>query len=65
MCDDGWRFIRNRKDRTHVDLAKHVGVFACGVGVIFTFPLLFVVPALVYRDFTPTRPVTMSTEVSP
>lgn len=29
-----------------------LGAMACLVGAIFTFPLYFIVPALVYRDFT-------------
>lgn len=34
-------------------LASMLGVIACGIGIIFTYPLLFIGPAIVYRGFFP------------
>lgn len=41
-------------------IVSSLGVIACGVGILVTFPIMFVVGALVYRDFTGVGP-TMAT----
>lgn len=37
-------------------IVGEIGAFACGIGVLFTLPFMFVVPAIVYNDFYPVQP---------
>jgi uncharacterized membrane protein len=36
-----------------VTIVASLGAIACGIGIIFTYPLLFISISLVYRDFFP------------
>lgn len=37
-------------------IVSGIGAIACGIGVLFTLPFMFVVPAIVYNDFYPVQP---------